>query len=145
MFISLICRKNITAQNIQNSNSFNNTCTWDVHDIDYPMQDESLIVSAMARIWSTCIMFNGQIRTLKGVNVKMCALFGFNTNRLVWKHLEIQCRLKFSFWFTSKQLMYVTTIVVSTANSMVWDSLWVIFGKSLICIFNSKRPRTQPH
>jgi len=38
----------------------------------------------------------------------------------------------------------MTRVLVSSTNSKVWESLLIIFGKSLMYILNSKSPRIEP-
>jgi hypothetical protein len=78
---------------------------WDFHDRWLSeCKSKNLMVSAMARVWSICIIFNGQIRALEDVNLTIYVLFVFNTNWFFLNHLEIWCRMEFNFWFRSNNL-----------------------------------------
>ena len=60
----------------------------------------------------------------------MFVWFAFNTNWLVWNHLEIWCWLELNFWFSKIHIMDVTTILVSSAT--VWCEtvyyFWIIIN-----------------
>jgi hypothetical protein len=97
MYPHLVCRVLIIKHT--ELSFFNNIFSYDVQDWWLTKcKPNNLIVSAMARIWLTCIIVNGGIGDLEDVNFTMYVWFAFSTNWFVLNHLKIRHRFELNFW-----------------------------------------------
>jgi len=105
---------------------------------------KNLILSVTARAQLLYAMFNGKVRSLEEANFRVCILFKFSTNWLFWNHLKMQHGTELSLEFSSLRSLEETRILVSSANRMVWEVLFMMHEKSLIHMLKSNGPKTEP-
>jgi len=105
---------------------------------------KSLIFSVIVRDRLLYAMCNGYVRNLEEVNFTINVLFKLSTNWLFWNHSEILRSTEFTLEFNSLWSLEETRILVPSAKRMVWETLFMMHGKSLIYTLNSNGLKTDP-